>query len=121
LELRRFIRKPGNEVSEWHAPYSAGQTRGQSAKPRRPRRRRHGRRKIRNTTDAELAHQLHEVNDELFQLKFRLRMGQTESLKKIRSLRRDLARIKTISRERQLGIDNGPKAAEAKPERRQRP
>src|SRR3954453_20813850 len=69
--------------------------------------------KIRNTTDAELAHQLHEVNDELFQLKFRLRMGQTESLKKIRSLRRGLARIKTISRERQLGINNGPKAAEA--------
>ena len=77
--------------------------------------------KIRNTTDAELAHQLHEVNDELFQLKFRLRMGQTESLKKIRSLRRDLARIKTISRERQLGIDNGPKAAEAKSEKKAAP
>ena len=74
--------------------------------------------KIRNTTDAELTHQLHEVNDELFQLKFRLRMGQTESLKKIRSLRRDLARIKTISRERQLGIDNGPKAVAAKPEKK---
>jgi len=77
--------------------------------------------KIRNTTDAELAHQLHEVNDELFQLKFRLRMGQTESLKKIRSLRRDLARIKTISRERQLGIDNGPKAVAAKPEKKAAP
>ena len=77
--------------------------------------------KIRNTTDAELAHQLHEVNDELFQLKFRLRMGQTESLKKIRSLRRDLARIKTISRERQLGIDNGPKAVQAKPEKKAAP
>jgi len=77
--------------------------------------------KIRNTTDAELAHQLHEVNDELFQLKFRLRMGQTESLKKIRSLRRDLARIKTISRERQLGIDNGPRAIAAKPEKKAAP
>jgi large subunit ribosomal protein L29 len=77
--------------------------------------------KVRNTTDAELAHQLREVNDELFQLKFRLRMGQTESLKKIRSLRRDLARIKTISRERQLGIDNGPKAVAAKPEKKATP
>jgi large subunit ribosomal protein L29 len=78
--------------------------------------------KIRNTTDAELTHQLHEVNDELFQLKFRLRMGQTESLKKIRSLRRDLARIKTISRERQLGISNGSKtAAAAKPEKKAAP
>ena len=77
--------------------------------------------KIRNTTDAELAHQLHEVNDELFQLKFRLRMGQTESLKKIRSLRRDLARIKTISRERQLGINHEAKAAAAKPEKKAAP
>src|SRR6476646_7278321 len=78
--------------------------------------------KIRNTTDAELAHQLHEVNDELFQLKFRLRMGQTESLKKIRSLRRDLARIKTISRERQLGIQHEAKAAAAaKPEKKAAP
>ena len=72
--------------------------------------------KVRNTTDAELAHQLREVNDELFQLKFRLRMGQTESLKKIRSLRKDLARIKTITRERQLGLNAGPRpAAAAKP------
>ena len=77
--------------------------------------------KIRNTTDAELAHQLHEVNDELFQLKFRLRMGQTESLKKIRSLRRDLARIKTISRERQLGINHEAKADAAKPEKKAAP
>jgi large subunit ribosomal protein L29 len=77
--------------------------------------------KIRNTTDAELAHQLHEVNDELFQLKFRLRMGQTESLKKIRSLRRDLARIKTISRERQLGIKHEAGADAAKPEKKAAP
>jgi len=32
-------------------------------------------------------------------------MGQTESLKKIRSLRRDLARVKTIRRGRLLGAE----------------
>jgi large subunit ribosomal protein L29 len=38
----------------------------------------------------------------LFRLKFQLAMGQTESLKKIRQLRKDIARVKTIKRERQL-------------------
>ncbi len=57
--------------------------------------------KIRNLTDAELKHQEHEMNDQLFKLKFQLSMGQTESLKKIRGLKKDIARIKTIARQRQ--------------------
>jgi large subunit ribosomal protein L29 len=40
------------------------------------------------------------MSDELFKLKFQLNMGQTESLKKLRGLRKDIARIKTIARER---------------------
>ena len=40
------------------------------------------------------------MSDERFKLKFQLNMGQTESLKKLRGLRKDIARIKTISRER---------------------
>ena len=60
--------------------------------------------KIRNTTDAELKHQERELNDQLFKLKFQMNMGQTESLKKIRGLRKDIARVKTILRERELGI-----------------
>ena len=56
--------------------------------------------KIRNLTDEELAHQEREMNDQLFKLKFQLNMGQTESLKKLRGLRKDIARIKTIARER---------------------
>ncbi len=58
--------------------------------------------KIRNLTDVELRHQERELNDQLFRLKFQLNMGQTESLKKIRGLRKDIARIKTITRQRQL-------------------
>jgi len=58
--------------------------------------------KVRNLTDDELSHQERDLNDQLFKLKFQLNMGQTESLKKIRGLRKDIARVKTITREREL-------------------
>ena len=61
--------------------------------------------KVRNLTDDELRHQERDLNDQLFKLKFQLNMGQTESLKKIRGLRRDIARVKTIARER--GVATG--------------
>ena len=60
--------------------------------------------KLRNLTDAELQHQQRELNDQLFRLKFQLKMGQTESLNKIRGLRKDVARIHTVMREKELGI-----------------
>jgi large subunit ribosomal protein L29 len=56
--------------------------------------------KIRNLTDVELDNQERELADQLFKLKFQLNMGQTESLKKMRGLRKDIARVKTISGER---------------------
>jgi large subunit ribosomal protein L29 len=56
--------------------------------------------KIRNLTEEELKHQEGELADQLFKLKFQLNMGQTESLKKIRGLRKDIARVKTIKGER---------------------
>ncbi|MGC2193194.1 MAG: 50S ribosomal protein L29 [Terriglobales bacterium] len=56
--------------------------------------------KIRNQTDAELQDQERQLADQLFKLKFQLNMGQTESLKKIRGLRKDIARVKTIIGER---------------------
>jgi len=58
--------------------------------------------KIRNLTPEELKQQERELHDQLFRLKFQLNMGQTESLKKIRGLRKDIARVKTVSRQRQL-------------------
>ena len=58
--------------------------------------------KIRNLTDAELVHQETELSQELFKLKFQLKMGQTESLKKMRGLKKDIARVLTIQREKQL-------------------
>ena len=58
--------------------------------------------KIRNLTDAELQHQERDLADQLFKLKFQMNMGQSESLKKIRGLRRDIARVKTVLREQEL-------------------
>src|SRR5215831_11847364 len=60
--------------------------------------------KLRNLTDAELVHQQRELSDQLFRLKFQLKMGHTESLNKIRGLRKDVARLHTVMREKQLGI-----------------
>jgi len=56
--------------------------------------------KIRNLTDVELNHQERDLADQLFKLKFQMKMGQNESLKKIRGLRKDIARVKTILGER---------------------
>ena len=58
--------------------------------------------KIRNLTPEELRQQERELNDQMFRLKFQLNMGQTESLKKIRGLRKDIARVKTVARQREL-------------------
>jgi large subunit ribosomal protein L29 len=67
--------------------------------------------KIRNLTDTELGHQQSELADQLFKLKFQLKMGQTESLKKIRDLRKDIARVNTVQREKQIAGGNGKVAA----------
>lgn len=61
--------------------------------------------KIRNLTDTELSHQEHDLADQLFKLKFQLNMGQTESVKKIRGLRKDIARVKTILGERKRSAE----------------
>lgn len=66
--------------------------------------------KLRNLTNDELLHQQRELNDQLFRMKFQLKMGQTESLNKLRGLRKDVARIKTILREKDLGLTNGATA-----------
>jgi large subunit ribosomal protein L29 len=72
--------------------------------------------KIRNLTDVELTHQQRELSDQLFKMKFQLKMGQTESLKKIREMKKDIARINTVIRQKQIAGGNGagaPKAAAA--------
>ncbi len=58
--------------------------------------------KFRNLTSVELKAKQGELSDQLFRLKFQMKMGQTESLKKIRGLRKDVARVQTFGRQREL-------------------
>ncbi len=69
--------------------------------------------KIRNLTSDELVQQEKDSMDQLFRLKFQMKMGQTESLNKIRGLRKDIARMKTIARQRELEGAQSPVAQPA--------
>jgi large subunit ribosomal protein L29 len=60
--------------------------------------------KIRNLSDDELALEGRKAAEALFRLRFQMKLGQTEGVKKLRELRKDVARINTIERERELGI-----------------
>ena len=60
--------------------------------------------KIRNLSDDELAHQEKTSSEQLFRLRFQVSMGQNDGVKKLRELRKEIAQIKTITRERELGI-----------------
>ena len=69
--------------------------------------------KIRNLGDEELAHQEKVSAEQLFRLRFQVSMGQNDGVKKIRLLRREIAQIKTVARERELGIHGEDKDAKA--------
>ena len=71
--------------------------------------------KIRNLTDIELNHQQQELSEQLFKMKFQLKMGQTESLKKIRELKKDIARVQTVLRQKELAGGNGARASAGNP------
>ena len=72
--------------------------------------------KIRNLSDGELVEQERQAAEQLFRLRFQMKLGQNEGVKKVRELRKDVARIKTIARERTLGVHGAaPKAEPAKP------
>ncbi|UOF91902.1 50S ribosomal protein L29 [Fodinisporobacter ferrooxydans] len=59
---------------------------------------------IRDLTTAELETKVNELKDELFNLRFQLATGQLENPMRIRQVRKDIARAKTILKERELGI-----------------
>ena len=59
---------------------------------------------LRNLDDAELTSKLSEAKEELFNLRFQGATGQLENHGRLRAVRKDIARIYTILRERELGI-----------------
>ncbi len=60
--------------------------------------------KIRSLSDEELLHQEKTSGEQLFRLRFQVSMGQNDGVKKLRQLRKEIAQIKTVSRERELGV-----------------
>jgi large subunit ribosomal protein L29 len=72
--------------------------------------------KIRNLSDGELVTEEKKAAEQLFRLRFQMKLGQNEGVKKLRETRKDVARIKTIARERALGLyGEKPKAESSVP------
>jgi len=59
---------------------------------------------IRDMNQTELNKQLSDLKSELFNLRFQLATGQLDNPVRIRSVRKDIARIKTVMREQELGL-----------------
>jgi large subunit ribosomal protein L29 len=60
---------------------------------------------LRELTTAEIEQKLAEFKEELFNLRFQLATGQLENPARIKQVRKDIARCKTILRQRELGIE----------------
>ena len=59
-------------------------------------------------TDVDLETKLRESKEELFNLRFQAATGQLESHGRLRLVKKDIARIYTVVRERELGIRSAP-------------
>ena len=59
---------------------------------------------LRSSTEEELSSKLAEAKEELFNLRFQSATGQLESHGRLRAVRKEIARIYTVLRERELGI-----------------
>ena len=59
-------------------------------------------------SNADLETKLREAKEELFNLRFQSATGQLESHGRLRTVMRDIARIYTVVRERELGIRQAP-------------
>jgi large subunit ribosomal protein L29 len=69
--------------------------------------------KIRNLSDDELRAQEKTSAEQLFRLRFQVAMGQNDGVKKLRQLRKEIAQIKTIARERELGVRGATRDSDA--------
>ena len=70
---------------------------------------------LRELSVDELAARLREHKEELFNLRFQVATGQLDNNRRLQTVRRDIARIYTIMRERELGIRATPAPVESAP------
>jgi large subunit ribosomal protein L29 len=66
---------------------------------------------LRDATTDDLMVKLGDAKKELFNLRFQAATGQLESHGRLRAVRKDIARIYTVMRERELGITTEPDGA----------
>lgn len=59
---------------------------------------------LKDLTDEELVKKLGESKDELFKLRFQMVTNQLDNPNRIKEVRKSIARLKTVIRERELGI-----------------
>ena len=62
--------------------------------------------------DDKLVAELKKAKEELFNLRFQSATGQLESHGRLKAVKRDIARIYTVLRERELGIRTAPTVSE---------
>ena len=67
-------------------------------------------------TNAEIEGFLKKSKEELFNLRFQHATGQLENTARLKAVKRDIARMYTVLRERELGITEEPEAADTKAE-----
>ena len=67
---------------------------------------------LREFTDEELVDRLRESKGELFNLRFQSATGQLPNNRRLRIVRREIARMYTVLRERELGLAAGPSGEE---------
>jgi large subunit ribosomal protein L29 len=68
---------------------------------------------LRDLSDDELDTKLAEAKEELFNLRFQLVTGQLDNPMAIKTMRKEIARILTVIRERELAVLEGAAAEEA--------
>ena len=69
--------------------------------------------KIRNMSDDELKNEEAKAAEQLFRIRFAKSLGKQEGIGKIRSLRLDIARFKTIARQRKIETERAGATAKA--------
>ncbi|RCW63564.1 50S ribosomal protein L29 [Saliterribacillus persicus] len=62
---------------------------------------------IRELTTAEIEQKIKSLKEELFNLRFQLATGQLENTARLREVRKSIARMKTVVREREISVNNG--------------
>ncbi len=60
---------------------------------------------IRQLSSEQLGEKVKELKNELFNLRFQLATGQLDNPTSIKQVKKDIARVKTIQKERELGIE----------------